>query len=147
MLQGLPAVPGITAPPGRSRRNPGAVPRYPLWKRSSPHYYSWERSSFGFPFTSTPEEYGLGTDKLCVIGETSNDDKAYKMTCEEFYQSAYENGWSGVLVWMEYRTDGSSGCDELWYRYDLTKVATNAMNELIPGKIYPWNNAEQSEAA
>ncbi len=82
-----------------------------------------------------------------MIGETSNDDKAYKMTCEEFYQSAYEKGWSGVLVWMEYRTDGSSGCDELWYRYDLTKVATNAMNELIPGMIHPWNNAEQSEAA
>lgn len=34
-----------------------------------------------------------------------------------------------------------------WYRYDLTKAATNAMNELIPGKIHPWNNAEQSEAA
>lgn len=113
----------------------------------SPHYYSWERSSFGFPFTSTPEEYGLGTDKPCVIGETSNDDKAYKMTCEEFYQSAYEKGWNGVLVWMEYRTDGSSGCDELWYRYDLTKAATNAMNELIPEKIHPWNNAEKSEAA
>lgn len=68
-----------------------------------------------------------------MIGETSNDDKAYKMTCEEFYQSAYEKGWSGVLVWMEYRTDGSSCCDELWYRYDLTKAATNAMNGLFPG--------------
>ncbi len=113
----------------------------------SPHYYSWERSSFGFPFTSTPEEYGLGTDKPCVIGETSNDDNSYKMTCEEFYQSAYENGWNGVMVWMEYRTDGSSGCDEKWYRYDLTKAATNAMNELIPEKIHPWNNSEQDEAA
>ncbi len=113
----------------------------------SPHYYSWERSSFGFPFTSTPEEYGIGTDKPCVVGETSNDDKAFKMTCEEFYKSAYEKGWNGVMVWMEYRTDGSSGCDELWYRYDLTQAATNAMNDLIPEKIHPWNDAEQSSEA
>ena len=51
-----------------------------------------------------------------------------------------------MLVWMEYRTDGSSGCDEKWYRYDLTKAATNAMNELVPEKIHPWNDAD-SEAA
>lgn len=63
------------------------------------------------------------------------------MSCAEKYQLAYEKGWSGVMVWMEYRTDGSSGCDELWYRYDLTSEATNKMAELIPEKIHPLDGA------
>lgn len=104
----------------------------------STHFYMWAKPWFGFPFTVTPEEYGLGTDKPCLIGETSNDDeKESGMSCTEKYKSLYENGWNGLMVWMEYRTDGSSGCDELWYRYDLTSAATNAMNELIPEKIHP----------
>ena len=104
----------------------------------STHYYMWEKQWFGFPFTVTPEEFGLDGTKPCVIGETSNDDdKESGMTCAEKYKSSYDNGWNGVMVWMEYRTDGSSGCDELWYRYDLTKEATNLMAELIPEKIHP----------
>lgn len=104
----------------------------------STHFYIWEKPYWGFPFDMTPEEYGLDVTKPCLIGETSNDDEAEcGMTCAEKYKSAYENGWTGIMVWMEYRTDGSSGCDELWYRYDLTKDAANSMAELIPEKIHP----------
>ncbi len=99
----------------------------------STHYYMWEKPWFGFPFSVTPKEFGLAEEKPCLIGETSNDDDAEsKMTAEEKYKAAYDNGWSGVMVWMEYRKDGSSGCDEMWYRYDLTRQATNAMAEYIP---------------
>lgn len=105
----------------------------------STHYYMWEKPYFGFPFDVTPEEFGLDGTKPCIIGETSNDDDAESgMTCEEKYKSSYEKGWNGVMVWMEYRTDGSSGCDKLWYRYDLTEAATNAMAELVPEKVHPF---------
>ena len=55
------------------------------------------------------------------------------MTLTEKYKSTYENGWNGLMVWMEPRTDE----EYTWYRYDLTKVATNAMLKLIPEKIDP----------
>ncbi len=98
----------------------------------STHYYMWEKPWFGYPFDISPEEFGLAEEKPCLIGETSNDDeKESGMSAAEKYRAAYDNGWSGVMVWMEYRTDGSSGCDELWYRYDLTREATNAMAEYI----------------
>ncbi len=104
----------------------------------SPHFYMWEKPYWGFPFEMSPEEYGLDGTKPCLIGETSNDDESQSgVSCPDKYKSAYENGWCGVMVWMEYRTDGSSGCDELWYRYDLTREATNAMAQLIPEKIHP----------
>ena len=100
----------------------------------STHYYMWEKPYFGFPFNITPEKFGLDTDKPCLIGETSNDDeKQAGMTLTEKYQNAYENGWCGVMVWMQTEEDKS------WYRYDLTEVATNAMAKLIPEKIDPLN--------
>lgn len=99
----------------------------------SPHFYLWmKQSGLGFPFDVTPEEYGLITDKPCIIGETSNDqEKGYGMTLTEVYQTSYEKGWGGIMVWMQTQDDGS------WYRYDLTEAATNAMYDLIPEKVDP----------
>lgn len=102
----------------------------------SPHWYSWQIDWYGYPFTVTPEAFGMDGTKPCVIGETSNDYLA-KLTSGEIYEKAYENGWNGVMFWMEYRNDGTSGCDSVWYRYDLTQQATKAMFEKIPEKIYP----------
>lgn len=100
----------------------------------SPHFYLWmKQSGLGFPFDVTPEEYGLITDKPCIIGETSNDqEKGYGMTLTEVYRTSYEKGWGGIMVWMEWHDDDNS-----WYRYDLTETATNAMYELIPEKVDP----------
>ena len=99
----------------------------------SPHFYLWmKQSGLGFPFNVTPEEYGLITDKPCIIGETSNDqEKGYGMSLTEVYQTSYEKGWSGIMVWMQTQDDGS------WYCYDLTETATNAMYALIPEKVDP----------
>lgn len=100
----------------------------------STHYYMWEKPYFGFPFSVTPKEFGLATDKPCIIGETENDDeKKSKMTLTEKYQSTYDNGWNGIMVWMQTEED------ESWYRYDLTKTAVNAMAKQIPEKIDPLN--------
>lgn len=98
----------------------------------STHYYMWEKPYFGFPFNVTPEEFGIDTDKPCLIGETSNDDeKESGMTLYEKYRSAYENGWQGVMVWMQTQEDMS------WYRYDLTEAAAYEMYSLIPDKVDP----------
>lgn len=98
----------------------------------STHYYMWQRQWYGFPFTASPAEFGLEETKPCVVGETSNDDAdECGLTLTEKYKSAYENGWNGVMVWMEPQESGE------WYCYDLTQEATKAMLELIPDKIYP----------
>lgn len=112
----------------------------------STHYYMWEKPWFGFPFDVTPAEYGIDTDKPCLIGETSNDDeKESGMTLTEKYTSTYEKGWNGLMVWMEPRPEE----EQMWYCYDLTAAATNAMYELIPEKIDPLGNlrAESADAA
>ena len=112
----------------------------------SMHYYNWQKPYWGFPCSVTPEEYGLETDRPCMIGETSNDDlKETRMTLTEKYMSMYEKGWNGLLVWMEPRTNE----EMLWSGYDLTREATNAMYEYAPEKIDPlgvWGT-EQAEAA
>lgn len=108
----------------------------------SPHYYMWEKASFGFPFDTSPVEYGLDGTKPCVVGETSNDDaEEAGMSLTEKYKSTYNSGWNGIMVWMEPR----DGEDPNWYRYDLTEEATNAMAEYIPDKIYPIGKPEAAE--
>lgn len=104
----------------------------------STHYYDWMRGSFGTPFDKSPEDFGLDTDKPCVIGETSNDSQR-GMTLPEKYRSLYDNGWNGILVWMQ--SDTSSE-EMVWYRYDLTSEATNDMAEYIYDKIYPIGKKE-----
>ena len=97
------------------------------------HYYNWQKPWFGFPCDKSPEEFGLAEKKPCLIGETHNDDEAEcKMSLTDKYKSVYDNGWCGIMVWMQ-----PSGDDNVWYAYDLTRVATNAMAEYIPDKIHP----------
>ena len=100
----------------------------------STHYYLWQKPYFGVPFSVTPEEFGLDGTKPSLIGETSNDDEdRIGMTDTEKYKSAHDNGWDGVMVWMEYRADE----EKSWYCYDLTTAATNAMAEYVPNEIHP----------
>ena len=99
----------------------------------STHYYNWQKEWFGFPCDKSPAEFGLDGTKPCVIGETHNDDEQEcGMSLTEKYKSVYENGWNGIMVWMQTVNE-----DYVWYRYDLTQPAVNAMNEYISDKIYP----------
>lgn len=100
----------------------------------SPHYYMWERSFYGFPFDKSPTEFGLDGTKPAIIAETSNDDeKQCGMNLSEKYKAMYDNGWNGLMVWMEPKPDE----EKKWYCYDLTQNATNYMAEQIADKIYP----------
>ena len=54
------------------------------------------------------------------------------MTLSEKYKSVYDNGWCGIMVWMQTTEE-----DYVWYRYDLTKLAVKTMEDYIPEKIHP----------
>lgn len=102
----------------------------------SPHYYAWMLPSFPHPFDKSPEEFGLGTDKPCIIGETPNDDdEKMKMTAAEKYENSYNNGWNGVMTWMDPHKNENDEYE--YYKYDLTAAASNRMNEIAPEKIHP----------
>lgn len=101
----------------------------------SPHYYPWMLSSMAQPFDKSPTDFGLDGTKPSIIGETPNDDEAQiKMTTSQKYENCYNNGWNGVMTWMDPQDNGS-GYE--YYKYDLTAAASNHMNELIPQKIHP----------
>lgn len=103
----------------------------------SPHYYGWMKATYGMPFDQTPTDYGMDGTKPCVVGETPNDDEStLGISVTDKYLKSHENGWNGVMVWMEPRDDEETG----WYRFDLTAAATNKMAETIPDKIYPNGN-------
>ncbi len=53
------------------------------------------------------------------------------MTLTEKYKSVYDNGWNGIMVWMDPNEE------TVWYEYGLTSEATSAMAELIPEKVFP----------
>ncbi len=102
----------------------------------SPHYYAWMLGTYPLPFNITPEEFGLGTDKPCIIGETPNDDDDKTgMSAADKYSFAYGKGWNGVMTWMD-PVLGDDGT-YTWYKYDLTAEATNAIAETAYDKVYP----------
>lgn len=101
----------------------------------SPHYYAWMLQTFPQPFNKTPEEFGLDGTKPAIIGETPNDDDSQIMSAVEKYENCYNNGWCGVMTWMDPQDDGNGSYT--YYKYDLTAAASNHMNELIPEKIHP----------
>ncbi|MCD7730344.1 MAG: cellulase family glycosylhydrolase [Oscillospiraceae bacterium] len=102
----------------------------------SPHYYAWMLGTYLLPFNITPEEFGLGTDKPCIIGETPNDDDDKTgMSAADKYSFAYGKGWNGVMTWMD-PVLGDDGT-YTWYKYDLTAEATNAIAETAYDKVYP----------
>ena len=108
----------------------------------STHYYNWQRPWFNFPCDKSPKEFGLAVDKPCMIGETHNDDEAeISMTLSEKYKSLYDNGWNGVMVWMQTVDE-----EQVWYGYDFTKAATNAMFDYIPEKIYPNGYSDEKNS-
>lgn len=101
----------------------------------SPHYYPWMLSSMPQPFGKTPTDFGLDGTKPAIIGETPNDDEdKMNMTVAQKYEYSYNNGWNGVMTWMDPQ-EKDGGYE--YYRYDLTSSASNHMNELIPEKIHP----------
>jgi len=97
--------------------NPNAVMDF--W---SPHYYDWVGEWFQIPFYGTPSKWGLPDSKPSLIGEFSargiqnnwsnkypaNSGMAINNIIND-YESAYSNGWQGVMAWTSNGVDGNGG--------------------------------------
>jgi hypothetical protein len=73
----------------------------------STHYYYWQRPWMGYPFKSTPEEWGLTWDRPAVIGECNalGDEE---MQLVDQYTAAKDLGYNGVYAWTSHLDDGNS---------------------------------------
>jgi hypothetical protein len=85
------------------------------------HYYSWVGRWFGIHPQQTPSQLAL-TDKPIVIGEISangvytqntNGQDTYVMSTTQCYESAFQNGWQGVMAWTSNGVDGNGSMTQL----------------------------------
>jgi hypothetical protein len=95
----------------------------------SDHWYYWEKASFGYPYTQSPESYKMDTSKPSLIGECSALGDA-DMTLTDQYKSAYDNGWMGMFAWTSNGVDSNGGLAEC-------TPALEGMKAYIPDKIFP----------
>ncbi|MGN0665259.1 MAG: cellulase (glycosyl hydrolase family 5) [Huintestinicola sp.] len=95
----------------------------------STHYYYWQNSYMGFPFETTPEDFGLTSDKPSVIGETAAVDESGRDLANR-YENAYNNGWNGVMAWTSNGVDGCGGFDDV-------KPAAEKIMEIAKDKVFP----------
>ncbi|MDR0974318.1 MAG: cellulase (glycosyl hydrolase family 5) [Ruminococcus sp.] len=100
----------------------------------SNHWYYWEKPWYGYPYNTSPEDFGLDPAKPALIGECSALGDA-DMTLAEQYKSSYDSGWAGIYAWTSNKIDDNGGLDECG-------PALSAMNEYIPEKIHPLTSAQ-----
>ncbi|MBP0955379.1 MAG: cellulase (glycosyl hydrolase family 5) [Oscillospiraceae bacterium] len=94
-----------------------------------PHYYYWQYSYMGYPFETTPAEFGLTHTKPAVIGEFAVLSESGR-TCYEDYENAYNNGWNGLCMWT---SNGVDGCGSI----DDAKGATEHIAEIAHDEVFP----------
>jgi len=85
------------------------------------HYYSWVGRWFGVHPQQTPSQLAL-TDRPIVIGEisasgvytqnTSGQD-VFVMSTTQGYETAFQNGWQGVMAWTSNGVDSNGGMTQL----------------------------------
>jgi hypothetical protein len=95
----------------------------------SPHYYDWMSVLRGNPFYKTPADYGLDTTKPIVIGECPAKGTA-RHTITDDYESAFSNGWQGVLAWSSNGVDNNGNLDDF-------SPATKAIQAKHTALIFP----------
>jgi len=88
----------------------------------SPHYYDWVEEYYGVPFNVKPGGWGLDSSKPALIGECSAKGSGGKTIIPNF-ESAFINGWQGVMPWT------SNGVDD-----------NGDINDLSPGTRYMLAN-------
>ena len=72
------------------------------------HWYAWQTSSMGSPFTKTTASYKVD-DKPVLVGESEGNDVCDDNFCQtvtEMYENAYTNGFDGVCAWKTPQNDG-----------------------------------------
>lgn len=85
------------------------------------HYYAWVGRWFGVHPQQTPAQLAL-TDKPIVIGEISasgvytentSGQNVLVMNTTQGYETAFQNGWQGVMAWTSNGVDGNGGMSQL----------------------------------
>src|SRR5688572_15942705 len=85
------------------------------------HYYAWVGRWFGVHPQQTPAQLAL-TDKPIVIGEISasgvytentSGQNVFVMSTTQGYETAFQNGWQGVMAWTSNGVDGNGGMTQL----------------------------------
>ena len=77
----------------------------------SPHWYSWMDPYWTILMYGTPSSFGIGA-KPCVIGECSAMGSTGH-TLTQDYESAYTNGWQGMLPWTSNGVDSNGGWNQV----------------------------------
>jgi len=110
----------------------------------SPHYYDWVGPWYGVPFYSKPygqrpAGWGLDNSKPALIGEcvakgsSGATSGTENNTITTDYESAYLNGWQGVMPWT------SNGVDSNGSLSDFLPATTN-MLEKYRDIIFPFGS-------
>lgn len=95
----------------------------------SVHYYDWMKPNWGSAFESSPADYGLDMSKPVFLGEIGTE-----TPLKDVYQSCYDLGWNGVMMWTSNNTDNGEPHAKNWD--DLEAAAKNI--ETIAGdKVFP----------
>jgi hypothetical protein len=96
----------------------------------APHYYDW--MSGMNPDNALyvhPVAYGLPGNRPVVCGECPANGTANHHP-EEDYESAFQNGWQGVMGWTSNDVDGNGGLNFLG-------SATRAMRDHHRALVFP----------
>lgn len=97
----------------------------------SVHWYSWMQSMWGYPFSMSPEDFGLDGTKPAVIGECpAVSDGNFDIT--KAYEEAYDCGWNGVQAWKSSGQDDGCG---LWA--DIEPAITKMAEKLDEKMLFP----------
>lgn len=77
----------------------------------STHWYSWMEPYWSIPMYVTPSGFDLDTTKPSVLGECPAYGSGDTLTGD--FESAYQNGWSGILPWTSNGVDDNGGWTEV----------------------------------
>lgn len=95
----------------------------------STHYYDWCGPIWGNALYLSPKAYGLSADRPSIVGECpAHGTKGHTVTVD--YESAFQNGWEGVMGWTSNSVDDNGGISELG-------EATLAFKQRHADLVYP----------
>lgn len=77
----------------------------------STHWYPWMEPYWGIPMYVTPSGFDLDATKPSVLGECPASGSGDTLAGD--FESAYQNGWSGIMPWTSNGVDNNGGWTEV----------------------------------
>ncbi len=98
------------------------------------HFYDWMTANWGNTLYTTPAGHGFDTSKPWVIGENPAVGTAGHTTTQD-YESAFNNGWQGVMAWTSNGVDSNGSLAQLGPA--TTTFRNNHSSLVFPGAGQP----------